>query len=278
MKRIIALSIFTALLLVVCLPVSAHSNLLGTTFDKTTRDNKTYVGSEAIGWMIDESCHTNGQHFTYKCAAGMSPSLINLIANGANKWGNNDPFKIEYDSTSIGTVMVSAQVIPNAWAEFCCISKDSSGHLTSWIIKLNSAKISDITSLIIAHEFGHVFGLNDLYSTSNNNKLMYYYHDPDNNIPNVTGPTSKDKWGAKVITGYHTSHSWEYVYFSVNKHRHRCTSCGGFKTQACTPDANGYCTKCGHYFDYSGNGMLDPTAALLPNADEERRFMIGILI
>ena len=271
MKRMIAFLTATLVMYLASLPALAHPSLLGTTFDKTTRNNNTYVGTESMGWMLDESCHTNGQHFTYKCAAGMSIDLITLIGQGAQKWSNNNPFEIEYDSASNGTIMVSSALSDDTYAEFSWISKDSSGHLTSWKIWLNSSKLSTITSVIIAHEFGHVFGLCDLYSHNNINKLMYGYY--DNEIPTtVTGPTSSDKWGAKVITGYHTSHSWEYVYSGNNKHHRRCTSCGGYKTQGCTPNANGYCTKCGHYVDISPNGNYDPIAALLPDPGDGRRY------
>lgn len=167
--------------------------------------------------------------------------------------------------------MVSSMATPGKIAEIYTSNTNSSGHFTSWTIAIRSQEESNLTMAVMAHEFGHVFGLGDLKTYSNRYKLMYKNCDAGT-TPNVTGPTSADIWGAKIITGYHTSHTWEYVYSSGNKHLRRCTSCGGFKTQGCTPDANGYCTKCGHYVDISPNGNYDPIAALLPDPGEGRRY------
>lgn len=279
MKKAAMIIILIALSVSVCVPAFAHSSSLTSTFDKTTRDGITYIGKESMGWLLNESAHTNGQTVTYRTSAGMGYTVRSKVDGGAGLWSNysGSPFSISYLSNSSNYVMISSMISGDIVTEISSASTNSSGHFTSWTIAINSHKENKLSSVVMAHEFGHILGLGDLTSSSNNNKLMC----DDCNTGDqsgITGPTSSDKWGAKVITGYHWSHSWEYVYTSNGKHHRRCTSCGGFKTQGCTPDANGYCTKCGHYIDNTGNGVLDPTAALLPNTDEERRFMFGILI
>lgn len=98
---------------------------------------------------------------------------------------------------------------------------------------MNRAK--NVTSTTLAHEFGHAIGLNDLYDDQNVNKLMYGV-----SSRTVSSPTTSDKWGAKVITGVHTTHTWAYKYHSTtgtgqNRHVGYCTSCNGVFTTPRSP-------------------------------------------
>ncbi|MCR5782884.1 MAG: hypothetical protein K6G90_09140, partial [Clostridia bacterium] len=138
----------------------------------------------------------------------MGYTVTSKVDAGATLWDNISPFNVEYDSSAANTVMISCMVIGDVVTDILYSTTNSSGHFTSWTIAINSAQESSFNSVVMAHEFGHAFGLGDLTSSSNNNKLM---HERCNtgSTSGITGPTSKDKWGAKVITGYHTSHSWE---------------------------------------------------------------------
>jgi hypothetical protein len=51
----------------------------------------------------------------------------------------------------------------------------SSDHPARWRIQLNSGKTANSWTTVSAHEIGHVFGLADLYNSSNSDKLMYGY-------------------------------------------------------------------------------------------------------
>lgn len=91
---------------------------------------------------------------------------------------------------------------------------------------MNTAKT--VTDVVIAHELGHVLGLNDLYSPTNADKLMYGY-----STGTATGPTASDIKGMQVITGSHTTHTWGYKYYTTNTygqhvHAKYCTVCNGF--------------------------------------------------
>ena len=135
-------------------------------------------------------------------------------------------------------------------------------------------KIATLTYSTIVHELGHAVGLTDLYTLNNSNKIMYY----TNNGRTATDPHTQDKWGVKVITGYHTSHTWSYVFYltngGVNQHRRRCTSCKGIKynsVENCTYNASGVCTKCGTP-QGNGNQSIDlPEITGMSLWDEQRR-------
>ena len=97
---------------------------------------------------------------------------------------------------------------------------DSAGHFTYWEILIN--RNYSISKVTMAHEFGDVIGLKDLYSTSNIDKLMYC-----NEIRTSSSPQKADKNGAKVITGVHSSHTWSsYKYYDsvkgANRHKREC--------------------------------------------------------
>ncbi|MCR5782883.1 MAG: hypothetical protein K6G90_09135 [Clostridia bacterium] len=49
MKKAIALMILLALSITICFPTFAHSGTLTNTFDKTTRNGITYIGTEQTG-------------------------------------------------------------------------------------------------------------------------------------------------------------------------------------------------------------------------------------
>lgn len=102
------------------------------------------------------------------------------------------------------------------------------------------------SSTILEHELGHVIGLNDLYESRNQNKLMYGYSNTS-----ASSPTSLDIWGAKVITGVHSSHTWGYKYYDTNstgnRHVNYCTQCNGLglNVTQCVYNTNNVCKTCG---------------------------------
>lgn len=229
--------------------VFAHSSSQAGILAKTSIEGYTgtYVGGEDVGWSIDEDYHTNGTTITYSFSS-VDPYLTNAlksyVTGGASKWSGTVSIINKTDGTGAGTISTFNQ--PNSYtvAKFCDYSADSNGHLTSWKIKMNRAYTQ--SAIVLAHEFGHVIGLNDLYEEKNAGKLMYGV-----TSGTATAPTALDKWGAKVITGVHTTHTWGYKYHStvsgVNKHVRYCTECNGLTliVRQCTYNANNVCTGCG---------------------------------
>lgn len=207
-------------------------------------------GGESVGWMINEDKHTNGRTLTYAYEAGdpyLSATYKTYITDGANLWSGTVSIVRKTDGTEKGTIYTEYKVGNETTATFWGTA-DSSGHLTKWKIALNRYYSSSINEKVLAHEFGHAIGLKDLYNSSNANKIMYGY---SGNGWTATGVTTTDRWGAKVITGDHSTHSMSYKYCktdaaSNNYHIKYCTNCGGLASAEvkCTYDANNQCKLC----------------------------------
>lgn len=211
-------------------------------------------GGESVGWDINKYKHfypdkkDNNGALTYTYASDMPQKYRSYIAAGASKWSS----VVNIINSATGTVYGEIRLEDNgANSEIAAFDGaiDSSGHLTSWIITINSYYEDEINARTLAHEFGHAIGLKDLYKSSNANKIMYGY---TSSSWTATGVTSADRWGAKVITGQHTSHSMSYKYNKTdsagnNYHVKYCTDCGGLASSAvkCTYNSNNRCKLCG---------------------------------
>jgi len=207
-----------------------------------------YIGGENIGWSIDEGMHTNGTTLTYSFSS-TDPYLNNTyrscVITGANLWNGTVTIINKTDGSGTGIISTANTLNTNVNAAFVGGSVNSLGHLTSWAILINRSK--DVTPTILAHEFGHAIGLNDLYESQNYNKLMCGV----STYSTATGPTSADIWGAKVITGVHTTHTWGYNLIAGalgNSHQKYCTACNGLNpyVQRCTYGTDNRCTVCGY--------------------------------
>ncbi len=232
MAKILRIFIMLMCLSLMCLfTVSAHttsqSGVLETYY--ISAYGRTGIGGEDVGWSIDELIHIGTTTFSYKFTS--DPSVIvsaevkTAVRNAASCWSS--VATITESSSALGTIMSSEDHEDGVAARFTPISAyESTGHLAEWTIDINDAYSIDPAT--IAHEFGHVIGLNDLYANYSANKLMYY-----STASTATAPTSADLWGAKVILGIHTTHSFdEYRYWGKDTdgnhyHVQYCSDCNG---------------------------------------------------
>ncbi len=203
-------------------------------------NNQYYIGGEMVGWSIDESFHLGNTSCGFRYSSQFPPALIPIVEAGAQKWLPYVTFG--YSDSGMGVFTFYNNPRDPAMAAFTQYAADSmTGHLTTWTIKINISYT--LTEETIAHELGHVIGLNDLYDLGNTNKLMYGV---DNRT--VTGPSESDLWGVKVITGAHIDHDWgNYGMVNYdNCHARYCNQCNGASAsiQACVFQSFGSITRC----------------------------------
>ncbi len=211
-----------------------------------------HIGGESIGWSIDETLHigTTSLQYKFTSEAGytVAASVKTLVRSAASMW--SEVANITESTSAIGTIFQYNNSYDGAAAYTELVASASNGHLTSWSMYINVADTP--TTQTAAHEFGHVIGLNDLYANHNGNKLMYH-----TTASTATSPTSADLWGAKVILGIHTTHSFdEYRYWGKDTngnhyHVQYCSDCNGNRATRArcffsTTDPMKRCITCGY--------------------------------
>ena len=244
-KIFLNLSLTLMFVVSTALVVNAHTTKQNNTLQSNTitqyGDGVLYVGGESVGWSIAETRHAGTASsgvmtMTYKWGTS-NTAYRDCYRAGAKLWqscGN-----IVENSSSTNTLgnfyqpPTPAGGIPSAKFYDYAVNS-TTGHLTSWKISLNeylgSIYSKEKWATVLAHEFGHAFGLNDLFREDslvltnaiyNRNKLMFGYDD----ARTATKPTTADVNGFNVITGIHTTHSFS----SSSPSGTICTSCNGRK-------------------------------------------------
>lgn len=233
------------------------------------------VGSESIGWVILDECHLGSCIGSYKFSVLVPDEYRELFYDAVDIWENSTQAQMTEDENAIGKIYIETKSYENYVAMTAYDDTDSNGHLLSWAIVMND--YYNVTADILAHEIGHVWGLNDLYEDSNINKLMYAY-----STCTATAPTSSDIKGFNVITGLHTTHTWlyknayqycsicsgrktethRYVWtdYSGTKHKGTCSLCGKIVYESHEPYFTTSCLRCGSETILIVTGISDTTA------------------
>jgi hypothetical protein len=296
-KKIIIKTILLVLVLSLISTSSEHDTsqrglvLTGVTgnVNDTTQRN---VG-ENVGWVIHEYIHTNFHNtspiLTYRFHSNVTSAHKQLTIDGARLWTNVGFTVRETNPNSMGLIksellpVGGAAKITNRWV-------DVNDHLISWEVHVTTRSTSQqhLSPQSLSHEFGHAFGLVDLYDDRNKDKLMYH----NSTYKTAFAPTTIDRNGASVITGQHTHNAntmWRFRSYDKrtrstghirNIHRQACsgtsTSCGGFRggtagnnSQAdCSYPSNGRdgpCTVCNTHRngDVNRSGSVEINDALM---------------
>jgi hypothetical protein len=214
----------------------------------------SFVGGDAVGWRIMEERHTNGTEQTYSFDTSdpyLTNTLKQYVRAGADMWSDVIDIEEKTDGSGMGLIYIEHYETSPANAKFVAdigtCTDGRTGHLTRWTIKIYEDSISVVNATTFAHEFGHMIGLTDLYENASANKLMYGYSNRT-----VSAPTNLDKWGARVITGEHTTHTWGYKCHSAattggNRHIKYCIMCKGLTNTIlnCSYNSQNICTLCG---------------------------------
>lgn len=223
---------------------------------KTVKDDKEfyYIGGEDIGWSIDEELHTNGTKIYYTLSGNDITKYKDDISSAASSWSGIADIANKTGSVT-GKIYTYKKTGNRIVAQTILIDTDKSGHLTKWEMKINLAYTVSVAT--IAHEFGHVIGLNDLYEPKNYNKLMCGY----SNACTAIRPMTTDLWGAMVITGQHTNHQWDYKFYkttgSTSSHIIYCPQCYGHLASAAdsTKPVEVKCTYAYKFYGTSSQGV-----------------------
>jgi len=130
---------------------------------------------------------------------------------------------------------------------------------------LSPARYYEHARAVIAHEFGHAFGLWHVFGDVNNYAIMNV-KGVEKRAKEDTGEITvgvQDILGLAVITGQHSTHiagtyfprpvddlDGDSPYDSIYKHYGRCFECGGHVLSECYPRIAGRnCLYCGRYLD-----------------------------
>jgi hypothetical protein len=162
--------------------------------DATQR--KIVGGRDTIGWHINENAHTWGTALTFKTHPSLLSHELLTTLQGAAKW--KAPYSVQVNSNSPNTVGFYSdnQCIALAMFRISRATVDSNRHFTKWEIEIHRGR--GATAVSMAHEFGHAFGLMDLFVFPSGSTLMFAAE-----TRTATEPTAADLRGASVITGIH---------------------------------------------------------------------------
>lgn len=233
-KRILSVILaFVVLALVPTLSVSADSLTVN-----------HINGGEQCGWTLMSSRLHRGQKaltYNFKYAADKT-KYASVFTSGTSLWGSS----ISCTEGSASAAQLSIWSVSDSGKPYTAATRltaSTNSHITKAEMVINSAvfdgKSSAVKTRTIAHEIGHVFGLDDLKDSANDTKIMWYSASSSKNV------TQSDLYGMKVVTHAHKSHSFASpVSYSSTYHRSTCNYCSGYIEERHTM-VNGSCSECG---------------------------------
>lgn len=186
-KKIITM--FAICLLLLSVPLSANAHTVSST------------GSENLGYII--GTHTPTKTPLFFWVAGTEQKWKDRFNGGNTYMHNETSYNLKAVNATVWDTSNYVEAYANNLSTFVAAvytDKSSGQHKDIWHLSFNPRYDTNYTEAqwkrIAQHELGHVFGLKDLYETSNSSLLMYGY------AGSYSGLKTKDLNGLKLIWGF----------------------------------------------------------------------------
>lgn len=204
--------------------------------------------------------YANGKHMgskstTYQySSSAVRDEYSSFVLGGISLWGS--AINCTQRSSSAAGVITASALDNNAHARTGTTPDNSTMHITSWTITIYSQSFdsnsSQLKTRTIAHEIGHVYGLDHVNYSS---QIMFVGGSETKSV------TSYDIAGMNVMTHSH-SHNGTYStskeQYTMYSHKVRCNTCKAYYTSLCSHTT--YHAGTEHYYSANcscGNTSLD---------------------
>ena len=185
---------------------------------------------EGTGWQKWGNRHMGSKYTTFSYGSGLT-DYYDEIQAGIAMWGSYINFT-QVSSNAMGTIQLSTDpfiVYPATTSS----TYDSQGHITSWTITIYRSNFNteinrDNAAVVVAHEIGHVYGLNHVTRTID---IMYNDYSGNQRV------SSFDKLGMNVMTHTHVHNSgttYAIQSHSTTQHKKRCETCYAYHIVDCS--------------------------------------------
>ena len=200
------------------------------------------------GWSLTTPYHMGTKNCSYSYDnSSVKTAYEDYFTAAIGLWGNNINMTYTSNLESAVLVLMEYDLTDNEiMGTLNFLYETTTGHKVKCFIVIDPVMFNDpsITvegkNILLAHEIGHVYGLDHAPSSSS---IMYDGYSTTKNV------TSQDIWGMKVVTHVHTHGpvvmGTTYDFIDASYHYVTCNSCKGKVKRVHAPNAYGVCA-CGY--------------------------------
>lgn len=211
-------------------------------------DFDSYYTDSSSGWALKDLKHhrgskTNSYSFS---STSVKETYAADLSGAISLWGTKISMS-ETATTGYGVITIQDNESSNAVATTSGLSYNTTtGHTTNaFTITINKPNYDNKTSSLkqkaLAHEIGHVYGLDHFSDTS---KIM------NSSLVSTMTISTSDSAGMNLCTHAHThgtTTTYTYENYSNLRHKQRCSTCGIYTLENHVWNAaSTACTVCGY--------------------------------